>query len=52
MEDVKKSGYYYMICSNIEESWRLCDPKSEHNSDDLIPEYQDCSEESDEEKQK
>ena len=52
MEDVKKSGYYYLICSNIEESWRLCDPNTEHKEDDLIPEYQDCTEESDEEKQK
>ena len=45
MEDVKKSGYYYMVCDNIMEAWRLCDPNAEHNEDELIPEYKNCEEE-------
>ena len=48
MEDVKKSGYYYMICTNIEEAWRLCDPDAEHKEDDHIPSYEDCDQISEE----
>ena len=39
MVDVKKSGYYYIICENIIDAWRLCDPNAEHAEDELIPDY-------------
>ena len=45
MEDVKKSGYYFMICNNIEEAWRMCDPNVEHEEDPRLPVYDECSEE-------
>ena len=48
MEDVKKSRYFYFVCNNIEEAWRLCDPKGDNN-DKLIPDYEDCSDEEGEE---
>jgi len=44
MEDVKRSGYFYMICNNIEEAWRLCDPEAEHKEDNIFPVYEDCGE--------
>ena len=43
MEDVKKSGYYFMICNNIEEAWRMCDPKVVHEEDPRIPVYDECN---------
>lgn len=44
MEDVKRSGYFYMICNNIEEAWRLCDPEVEHKEDEHFPAYENCGE--------
>jgi len=42
MEDVKKSGYFFMLCKNIADAWRICDPKRPKVEDSIIPSYLDC----------
>ena len=40
-EDVKKSGYFFVICNNIEQAWETCDP-SFGGEGPIIPIYEDC----------
>lgn len=44
VEDVKRSGYYFLLCNNIHEAWQMCEQTNSEKVDDWrIPDYEECS---------